>query len=137
MEGICATYDHIPDGSDLQHQRDLTNSASQRFTPELFVALDHCTVRLSMAVQALKVNEEAMLRNLEASRDHIVAEPLYILLALQGYAQAYERVRTLSVEARERGERLIDLARQDPEIGKRIGRMKPEHQAISPILQST
>ncbi|MCI0558059.1 MAG: hypothetical protein MN733_06155, partial [Nitrososphaera sp.] len=110
-----------------EHQRDLTNSASQRFLPELFVALDYCTVRLNRAISALRVNEEGMRKNIEMSKEHIVAEPLYILLALQGYSKAYERVRALAREAREGGKRFIDLARGDTDIGPRIKSLKPEH----------
>ena len=113
-----------------EHQRDLTNSASQRFLPELFVALDYCTVRLNRAISALRVNEEEMRKNIEMSKEHIVAEPLYILLALQGYSKAYERVRALAREAREGGKRLIDLAREDTDIGPRIKSLKPEHAGI-------
>lgn len=110
-----------------EHQRDLTNSASQRFLPELFVALDYCTVRLNRAMTALCVNMEAMRKNLEMNKEHIVAEPLYILLALFGYPKAYEDVRSLAREARERGKRIIDLAREDEAIGPRLRTLKPEH----------
>ena len=113
-----------------EHQRDLTNSASQRFLPELFVALDYCTVRLNRAIETLRVNEEAMRKNLEMSKEHIVAEPLYILLALQGYPQAYERVRALAREAREEGKHLLDLAHADADIGPRIENLKQEHLEI-------
>jgi len=79
---------------------------------------------------ALRVNEDAMRRNLEASKEHIIAEPLYVLLALQGYPSAYERVRSLAREARERDEPLIELARRDPEIGPRIQKLRPEQLRI-------
>lgn len=113
-----------------EHQRDLTNSASQRFLPELFVALDYCTVRLDRAMSALRVNKEAMRKNLETSKEYIIAEPLYILLALQGYSEAYERVRSLAREAREGDKRIVDLARADAEIGPRLRTLKPEHVEI-------
>ncbi|MGH8511234.1 MAG: lyase family protein [Gammaproteobacteria bacterium] len=113
-----------------EHQRDLTNSASQRFLPELFVALDYCTVRLNRAMSALRINKEAMRNNLEVSKEHIVAEPLYILLALQGYGEAYERVRAIARKAREEGKRLIDLAREDADIGPRLKGLRPEHLEI-------
>lgn len=110
-----------------EHQRDLTNSASQRFLPELFTALDYCTVRLNRAMRALYINEDAMRRNLEISKEHIIAEPLYVLLALQGYPQAYEHMRSLAREARSEGKHLLELARRDPEIGPRIEKIKAEH----------
>lgn len=113
-----------------EHQRDLTNSASQRFLPELFVALDYCVVRLNRAMKALVVNDEAMRNNLEGSKEHIVAEPLYILLALHNVPDAYERVRALSRQAREQGAGIIDLARADADIGPQLSKMKPEHLEI-------
>jgi len=67
-----------------EHQRDLTNSASQRFLPELLAAFDYCTVRLNRALKTLRVDEQAMSRKLGASREQTIAEPLYILLALYG-----------------------------------------------------
>jgi adenylosuccinate lyase len=113
-----------------EHQRDLTNSASQRFLPELFVALDYCAVRLNRSIGTLLIKEESMRRNLEMSKEHIVAEPLYIILVLMGYAGAYERVRMLAREARETGNRLIALAHQDPEIGPIIRNLRPAHAEI-------
>ncbi len=113
-----------------EHQRDLTNSASQRFLPELFVALDYSTIRLNRAIRALKINKEAMMKNLEASKDHIIAEPLYVLLALSGYPSAYEDMRRLAREAREKGKPLIDLAMQDENIGPLLRELRPEQQTI-------
>jgi len=109
-----------------EHQRDLTNSASQRFLPELFVALDYCTLRLARSMDALKVNKEALAKNLAASGDQIIAEPLYVLLALADYSAAYDKVRVLAREAREQGEALIDLAERDPEVGPVLKKLDPK-----------
>jgi adenylosuccinate lyase len=113
-----------------EHQRDLTNSASQRYLPELFTALDYCTVRLTRALRALRVNEHEMRRNLDASKEQFVAEPLYILLALAGYPEAYEQVRRLARETRERRIGLMELARHDQKVGPWIKKLKPEHLRI-------
>ena len=113
-----------------EHQRDLTNSASQRFLPELLTAFDYCTVRLNRAMRSVRVNQQAMVRNLGANKEQIVAEPLYILLALQGCPNAYERVRKLAREARERGKAIMELVRQDPELRGYISKMRPEQQQV-------
>jgi adenylosuccinate lyase len=113
-----------------EHQRDLTNSASERFLPELLTAFDYCTVRLNRAMRSLRVNQNAMRRNLDANKEQIIAEPLYILLALQGCPNAYDRVRQLAREARERGLALMALARQDPALRAYIGKMRPEQRQV-------
>jgi adenylosuccinate lyase len=113
-----------------EHQRDLTNSASQRFLPELLTAFDYCTVRLNRAMKSLRVNRQAMARNLSANKEQIIAEPLYVLLALQGCPNAYEQVRKLAREARERGEPMMELARQDPELLAYISKLRTEQQQI-------
>jgi adenylosuccinate lyase len=113
-----------------EHQRDLTNSASQRFVPELLTAFDYCVVRLNRSIGALRVDEQAMSRNLSANKEQIVAEPLYVLLALQGCPNAYERVRKLAREAREQGISIMGLARQHPELRMYIDKMRPEQQQV-------
>ncbi len=113
-----------------EHQRDLTNSASQRFLPELLTAFDYCAVRLNQTMKLLRVDRQAMTRNLGASGEQIIAEPLYVLLALQGCPNAYERVRKLAREARQRGKPIIELARQDAEIDGYLAKMRPEQRCV-------
>lgn len=113
-----------------EHQRDLTNSASQRFLPELLTALDYSAIRLNRVMQTLQINTDAMRKNLESSKEDIIAEPLYVLLALQGYSKAYEHVRALARRARESGRNILELAREDPEIGPRISEINAENLKI-------
>jgi adenylosuccinate lyase len=113
-----------------EHQRDLTNSASQRFLPELLTAFDYCTVRLNRAMQGLRVNHEAMRDNLSSNKEQIIAEPLYILLALQGCPNAYERVRKLAREARERNKAIMELARDNPDLRGYLVKLLPEQQVV-------
>ncbi len=117
-----------------EHQRDLTNSASQRFLPELFTALDYCCRRLTRSMRTLQVNTDAMRRNLEVSKPHIVAEPLYLLLALRGMPQAYERVRALSRKARDEGATLMQLARNDSQISQYLKQIEGQRPDLTKIL---
>jgi adenylosuccinate lyase len=94
-----------------EHQRDLTNSASERFVPEILFACLYVSHRMKNAIAKLYVDEEAMLHNLKSSSDKIVAEPLYILLALQGLPDAHEEIRRLALKAG--NSNLLELAFKD------------------------
>ena len=85
-----------------EHQRDLTNSLSQRYLPELLVAFDSSVRRLTRTVWDVKggkprisIDSQSMKKNLGMSADTISAEPLYILLALAGHPDAHESVRRI------------------------------------------
>jgi adenylosuccinate lyase len=113
-----------------EHQRDLTNSASARFLPELFCGFSYAVSRLTGALRTIETNPERMRENVDSSKYHIVAEPLYIALALQGYPDAYDRVMELSRNARRNSEKLLDAVRRDLELAPLLDRMPAHHQAI-------
>lgn len=83
-----------------EHQRDLTNSSSQRYLPELIMMFDYCVRRLTSTiwdaqvnVPRLSIDESKMRRNIQMSLDQMAAEPLYVLLASAGHDDAHEFVR--------------------------------------------
>lgn len=82
-----------------EHQRDLTNSASQRYTSELLVVFDYCVRRLVRISAQLEVDRAKMRTNFAISEDNIIAEPLYILLSYYGHPDAHEYVRRKSFQA--------------------------------------
>lgn len=96
-----------------EHQRDLTNSASARFIPELFLGLLVCAQKLREVSEKMVVDREAMQRNFSDSREAVVAEPLYILLAKYGHGDAHEAVRRLTIESARAGKSVLALAKQD------------------------
>ena len=113
-----------------EHQRDLTNSASERFLIELFVAFDYSVTRLTSALRKLSVNVERMRTNLEMSKDWTVAEPLYILLALNGLPDAYSRTRELVRQSEKIGVPLTDLMRRDQKIRAILDRLDSAQLAV-------
>jgi adenylosuccinate lyase len=113
-----------------EHQRDLTNSASARFLPELFTGFCYATLRMNDALAKVQPNRPRMLENLEGSKHHIVAEPLYIILALHGYPDAYDTVMQLSRESRRSGVTLLELAKRKPELIAYFERFSPQHKNI-------
>ena len=93
-----------------EHQRDLTNSASARFIPELFLGLLAASERLAKVSSMLEVDRAAMERNFNLSRQAIVAEPLYILLAKYGHPDAHEAVRAITLEAEKYSKGVWEIA---------------------------
>ncbi|SDM02435.1 adenylosuccinate lyase [Halarsenatibacter silvermanii] len=92
-----------------EHQRDLSNSASSRFIPEILAAFHISINRLQKVMEKFSVFAESMRENYDLNSDLVAAEPLYILLAYHGHPDAHEAVRVLSMEAREKGVDLQDL----------------------------
>jgi len=96
-----------------EHQRDLTNSASARFIPELFVGLLVSVERLCKVSSNLVVDKKAMKKNFDLSRESVVAEPLYIFLAKYGHSDAHEIVRQLTLKVQGTGKTLLELAKEN------------------------
>ncbi len=108
-----------------EHQRDLTNSSSQRYLPELLVAFDYSVRRLTRTISdekngrlRLRIDEKMILHNLSLSADKTVSEPLYILLAAAGHPDAHETVRRLVQESIERKVSFRELVKNDRELSK-------------------
>jgi len=103
-----------------EHQRDLTNSASGRYVTEIFTAFDYAVNRLNRAMKNLYVDQKRMRENLHLHDGvkHTVAEPIYILLAINGFPDAYDYTRTLvrkiMDEPADEQRKLTDIIREDP-----------------------
>ena len=82
-----------------EHQRDLTNSASSRFTAEILAAFYISADRLNITMKKLVVDKENIKRNFDMNKGLIAAEPLYILLAAYGHPDAHEIVRELTLKS--------------------------------------
>jgi len=113
-----------------EHQRDLTNSASQRFLGEIVAATAYAAGRLASSLEGIRVDRDRLKANLAMSRGAIVAEPLYVLLAKYGHPDAHEAVRRLTLEA-ERGSRsVLEVLAQDTELREYLTKLSPEERRI-------
>lgn len=99
-----------------EHQRDLTNSASQRFIPQIFAAFYVSVARLTNVSKRLAVDKENLEMNFNMSKDSFPAEPLYLLLAFYGHPDAHEFVRKLTLKAEKEEQGLIDVMKIDEEL---------------------
>lgn len=126
-----------------EHQRDLTNSLSQRYLPELLVAFDSSVRRLTRTLWDEKggkprmvVDSSALKKNFEISSDKIAAEPLYILLANAGHRDAHEAVRKLVQRSIDTKKSFAQLLRSDKELSKYLAKIPKDKLRIleSPLL---
>ncbi len=99
-----------------EHQRDLSNSASQRFLPEVIVALSEAALRLTRIMGRLVTDPERMRANLAMTEGMVGAEPAYILLAAHDHPDAHEAVRRLTLEAQQTGRPLGELLQASEEL---------------------
>ena len=113
-----------------EHQRDLTNSASSRFNAEIVAGFYLATYRLAKTMQRLVVDKEAMHRNFQMNSQHIVAEPLYILLSFYGYEDAHEKIRQLSKQAIAEKKELLDLVYADVGLSPFLEKFTAEQKKI-------
>lgn len=109
-----------------EHQRDLTNSASQRYTQELLVIFDYCVRALRRISDRLEVDRNRMRANFMLAQDAIIAEPLYILLSRYGHPDAHEYLRRKSLQAYREKRSLKELVEQDAEIQYYVQRFTEE-----------
>jgi adenylosuccinate lyase len=112
----------------LEHQRDLTNSASSRFLTELFTAFDYSIYRLIRALGEMDVKVDNMQRNLEASAGDTVAEPIYLLMAYYGFPDAYDHTRKLVAQVHQTGQQLTDLLWADETLQPFLEKLTPIQQ---------
>ena len=96
-----------------EHQRDLTNSATARFVPEFIVGFASAAERMRTIIHSLGVDRRRMAENLAMGGDLIFSEPVYVLIALGGDAEAHERVRAATLRAEKTGAKLADILKQD------------------------
>ncbi len=113
-----------------EHQRDLTNSASMRFVMEHVAAFAYVIHRLSMTLDGVEPDAARMREVLEGGKDPIIAEPLYVLLAMRGHPEAHEKARVLAREARLQRRPLAQLLREDAAIATYLANMSPDQLAI-------
>jgi adenylosuccinate lyase len=108
-----------------EHQRDLTNSASQRFLGEILAATAYAAGRLASSLENMRVDHDRLKANLTMSRGAIAAEPLYVLLAKYGHPDSHEAVRKLTLEADRSGRTVLEVAAQDAELRGFLKKLTP------------
>jgi adenylosuccinate lyase len=108
-----------------EHQRDLSNSASQRFIADYVSGFCLALSRMSGVIEGLGADRERLLANLRGGGAGIpggvMAEPAYILLAESGVSSAHEVIRKITLTAEREKLSFAGALAREPETLERIG----------------
>jgi adenylosuccinate lyase len=119
---IIPAYENVP----LWHERDLTNSAAERFIiPHTSILVDDMLVKMSKVFSNLVVYPDRMLANIESSKGLIMAEAVMMAMVGKGIGrqEAHEVMRKLSLKAADSGTHLREQMLADEFMSKLF---KPE-----------
>lgn len=103
------------------HERDLTQSAVERFTiPEAFVLLDHMLNSMIRTLGGIQINQEHMLETLMKYKDPMMSESVVIALVQKGAhrQEAYKIVQKLVLESIQSKRSLADALVNEPSVAK-------------------
>lgn len=103
-----------------EHQRDLTNSASQRFIADYIAGFCAAAARMNKVLETLHVDRERLKDILLGSGDLVLAEAAYILLSVKGVPDAHEIIRQVTLECGKTGANLMDVLKRDASVWKSI-----------------
>lgn len=113
------------DNISLWHERDLSNSANERFTlPMAAILLDEMLNAMTRVVSELKVDEKRVTANLGMTRGQIFAEFVLEALVKRGVPrfEAYRDIQRVAFAALESGEHFSDAVSKDSNIAKHLTR---------------
>ncbi|MDP3766361.1 MAG: lyase family protein, partial [Nanoarchaeota archaeon] len=113
-----------------EHQRDLTNSASSRFTAEILASFYISASRLNKTMQSLSVDKKNLRKNFEMNKGLIVAEPLYILLAAYNHPDAHEEVKQLTLKAQKEKKPLQEMIKKEKSLQQYLKKFTKEQLRI-------
>jgi len=109
---IAITFENIP----LWHERDLSNSANERFVlPTTAILIDEMLETMIKIVSNLIVNEKRVVENLYITKGQIFAEFVLEALIKKGVPRfvAYRDVQRIAFEANDKGMQYIDAIKKD------------------------
>jgi adenylosuccinate lyase len=106
-----------------EHQRDLSNSASQRFISDYIAGFCLAVSRMSKVIEGLGADRERLLANLRGGGipGGVMAEPAYILLAETGVSDAHEVIRKITIAAEKENISFAAALSKEPQTLKKIG----------------
>lgn len=104
----------------LWHERDLSNSSTERITfPHAFHLIHYMLKKGIDLFENLKVNERTMEENIDETNGLIFSQTVMLTLAGKEdwtRSSAYERVQSLAMKSMDTGEHFEDLVRADDKI---------------------
>ncbi len=113
------------DNISLWHERDLSNSANERFTlPMAAILLDEMLNAMTKVMSELWVDEKRVAANLGTTKGQIYAEFVLEALVKKGVPrfEAYRDIQRVAFAALESGEQFSDAVSRDGNISKHLTR---------------
>ncbi|MCX8174813.1 MAG: adenylosuccinate lyase [Candidatus Micrarchaeota archaeon] len=113
----------------LEHERDLTNSANERFIfAQSFIITDYMLSQMNKILAGLEFFPQNIRRNLELTGGAVMAERVMIELTERGMGrqEAHELMRQSAIEARQSGKRLFEVVAAKKEVAALIKRAELE-----------
>jgi adenylosuccinate lyase len=111
----------------LWHERDLSNSANERFTiPMSTILLDDMLNTMTRVISELKVNKERIASNLDMTMGQIYAEFILEALVKKGIPrfEAYRNIQRIAFTSQERKDPFYHAIKEDPNISKILSSME-------------
>ncbi len=139
---IAITFENIP----LWHERDLSNSANERFVlPTAAILVDEMLETMIKIISNLMVNEKKIVDNLYITKGQIFAEFVLEALIKKGVPRfiAYRDVQRVAFEAKDKEIQYIDAIKNDKAFSTKLTKKEidsifsPEkHLGASPLIIS-
>ena len=112
------------------HERDLANSSAERIIlPQFYILLEYIIIKSNNVFSNLYVNEERMKLNLDNAGGLPMAEAFVIALGKTelGRQEAHELVRTITMEAEEKGTSFANAIKNNKEVKKYLDSNEIKH----------
>ncbi|RLG95012.1 adenylosuccinate lyase [Candidatus Bathyarchaeota archaeon] len=118
------------------HERDLTQSSSERFIiPEACILVDYMLHLMIGILSNLEVDEERMRKNIELTQGRIMSEALMLALTRKGMSrqEAHELVRRLAIKSADEKRPFKDVIMEDDRITSLLS-MEEIEEALDPEM---
>ena len=109
----------------LWHERDLSNSANERFTiPMAVILLDEMLNSMTTVLSGLRIDDKRIAENLELTKGQIYAEFVLDALVKKGMPrfEAYRALQRIAFGAAENDIHFLDALSSDKEISSKLSR---------------
>jgi adenylosuccinate lyase len=116
---ISVAFENIP----LWHERDLTNSANERFIlPTSAILLDEMLEAMTKILSSMFINEDKIRKNLDVTRGQIFAEFVLDALIKKGIPrfEAYRDIQRIAFASSEDGIDFRDAVRNDETVASHL-----------------
>ena len=120
---LRALVDVAMENVSLWHERDLSNSANERFTiPMTVILLDEMLNLMTTVISNLEIHTERIASNLSLTNGQIHAEFVLDLLIKKGIPRfdAYRDIQRVAFSAIENKQSFLDAIQNDSELGKHL-----------------